>query len=386
MPKHKEDSPPGLRVAFANDTSGTSNPGCLGTVTQLLGLIEDSFGWQVVSRVPLGYGYDIVESMLHDPAKPAIRARKRRGLLRRRKQALATSDLCTLEERWQACCHALGERIEPLWASVDALVVNGEGTLHHDSRGAFALIALCQAAKALGKGVFLVNASLFELSPFLLEKLAAAVDCISVREPLSLRYLNDQGIAAQLSADSLFLAEPAKGTGSLGMNQEPYVVYTPGVLSYTGAITEGRIDQDVRELQSYGVRVIYYVVEQDDEALARPARDAGAEILALGACTQDQLGQLLRQAEWVVSGRYHINIFSALEGTAFLPLETNTQKMRGLLEHLNVAADYRIRSWENAAAAPALQQSKAITVTSDQVLHCSSLARKELKPTRWTHS
>jgi hypothetical protein len=53
----------------------------------------------------------------------------------------------------------------------------------------------------------------------------------------------------------------------------------------------------------------------------------------------------LRRMGLVVSGRYHINIFTALAGVPFLPLSTNTGKMSGVLELLSPNRKIPVREW-----------------------------------------
>jgi polysaccharide pyruvyl transferase WcaK-like protein len=272
--------------------------------------------------------------------------------------------------------------MEPIWREADGLVVNGEGTIHHDAVGALTLIGLCTAAKRLGKHVALVNCSMFELDPFLLDMLRMHVDELVVREPVTLRYLQARQIPARLSADCLFLAGVPSGSSLAGRTWAkgtlPRVIYTPGVLSSTAQIGGQMVANDIRDLGASGREVLYYVVEPEDEPLARVAAAHGARIVPLGAVPWQEVITFLRTAELVVSGRYHINIFSALAGVPFIPMETNTPKMHGLLELIGGAGGIRPRMWDENSAPSALDVSQAVEVNPAALTRCIDLARDSL--------
>ncbi len=274
------------------------------------------------------------------------------------------------------------ERLAPAWADVDLLLVNGEGTIHHDSIGALALSGLCAAAKGLRKRVALVNCSILALSEPLLDTLRQSVDYFSVREPVTFRYLRDCDIPATQSADCLFLASQLPETHHPAPPRLPsggsYVVYTPGVLTACGQINGQTINADIKAIRSLGHDVVYYVVEIEDERFCLEAAQAGASILPLGALRWNHVQRLLSGAEWVVSGRYHINIFSSLAGTPFVPLETNTSKMGGLLELLGEHGSKSIRSWKNAESSADLPSligpGAGIKVSNGKVRECATMA------------
>jgi hypothetical protein len=380
-----------MNLLFANDTSGTSNPGCQGTVHGLLQCLRQA-DHQIASRLPLGYQYRLFSDCFAGPAAatPSFRGQLR---LARAWRTLRTgspdaADGGTFPPRticpakWQAAVSRVGEAMEPIWREAEGLVVNGEGTIHHDSVGALTLIGLCAAAKRLGKHVALVNCSIFELDPFLLDMIRMHVDELVVREPVTLRYLQARQIPARLSADCLFLAgdpsSPSLAGRTWAEGKLPRVIYTPGVLSGTAQIGEQMVANDIRALSATGREVLYYVVELEDEPLARVAAAHGARIVPLGAIPWQEVIAFLRTAERVVSGRYHINIFSALAGVPFIPMETNTPKMHGLLELFEAGGTHPIRSWGSGlgdGGADPLDLSAAVKVHPDVFERTVNLAR-----------
>ncbi len=360
-----------MKTIFANDTSGTSNPGCQGTTAMLHALIENDV--DIISRLPVSYRY-------HQPPPPAPPtpnlAQRGFNKLSRLVTQPPAPDPHQAENEWRKMLPGLTAKLEPLWKDAELLLINAEGTIHHDAAGAQMLIALCAAARAMGKRTALVNGSIFELDNWLLEALKENVDIISVREPVSHRYLSKHGITAHQSADCLFLSHgnPQENTP---IPKTPYAIYTPGVLSGTGSVSEEVISEDIRKIASTGREVYYYVVESEDEPLARIAANSGAKIIPLGGLEWHQVTALLKGADLVISGRYHINIYAALAGTPFIPMETNTSKMSGLLELLQAPENLPVRAWNNSAGAPhALDLNATVQVSPETLKHCAELARK----------
>jgi polysaccharide pyruvyl transferase WcaK-like protein len=275
------------------------------------------------------------------------------------------------------------DRLAPAWVSADFVLVNGEGTIHHNNVGAISLIAFCAAASRMRKRVVLVNCSVTHLDELMLGILHESVDYLSVREPITHRYLETNGIHSTLAADCLFLAQPFAAAVESAILRlpypEPYVIYTPGVLAGSGPVNAQQIASDIAELRSQGDPVVYLTVESEDERLAASASSAGAKVLPLGFVRWDQMPTLLAGAKLVVSGRYHINIFAALAGVPFIPMETNTQKMQGVLELLSPDATVNVRSWGSSEiSAGILDFELAFTAPPEAVARCGTLACNNL--------
>jgi hypothetical protein len=94
---------------------------------------------------------------------------------------------------------ALRSRIE----ACDALVVNGEGTLHHGFGSEY--FACIGAAQRLGKATLIVNA-VFEAHKGWISTLSK-LDDFCVRDAESLRHAHSHGLAARLVPDSFLAAE-----------------------------------------------------------------------------------------------------------------------------------------------------------------------------------
>jgi polysaccharide pyruvyl transferase WcaK-like protein len=271
----------------------------------------------------------------------------------------------------------MASKFSSLWREADTIVLNGEGTIHHAGVGALTLLGFCKIAKELGKKVFVLNCSIFDLEPFLLETLRDCVDGIAVREPLSQRYLADHGIHATQSADCLFLMGAEDGRVFQWPDLDAakkYALYTPGVLTAFGQVDAVAVRRDIAQLRGEGYEVLYHTIETEDEQMAPIAAEAGARILPLGCLRWREMPGFLRRMGLVVSGRYHINIFAALAGVPFIPLSTNTGKMAGVLELLSPARNIPVREWGNET--PDLNLEGAFLAEKSQVQRCRELAQK----------
>lgn len=122
----------------------------------------------------------------------------------------------------------------------DALLINGEGTIHHSGNRARFLLGLIQRAKHSGKRVLLVNA-LFQQYGCPEDDILADLALLTVREPRSAafarRYGGEPKLLLDSAADPLFLAQGqaialAQGRAIGGFHQN-------GVLSDPFAGIEG---------------------------------------------------------------------------------------------------------------------------------------------------
>lgn len=108
--------------------------------------------------------------------------------------------------------HDHNERMvdETAFSEADALIINGEGTIHHSGRRAQFLLGLIQRAKRSGKRVLLVNA-LFQQYDSPADDILANLALLTVREPRSAafarRYGGEPRMLLDSAADPAFLGE-----------------------------------------------------------------------------------------------------------------------------------------------------------------------------------
>lgn len=344
-----------MRYVLINDTSGTNNPGCQDTVASLVDLYAQH-GHRLSDRIPVGaaHGHFIAcakqfprascadPSQTPSPPSPAavtFAPDRGRGPLARLAAKLAQAwpsgnarrrppEHSAANESFHAAVDKILRSHRSQLAACDHVVINGEGTMHHDRPGAFALLGWAHAAKRLGKHVALVNCTIESFGPAFWDLLRPAVDYLAVREPNSYRYVQPHFPNVQQAADAIF------GSRSARSDPPPHhsrAGYSPGVLSYEGIVSPESVRAHLENLHQTFDEVVFFTAEVEDQPFEPLAAELGCQVKPLGALTSENAIEQMQRLSILVSGRYHLCIFALLAETPFVPLQSNTWKMDGLL-------------------------------------------------------
>ena len=191
-------------------------------------------------------------------------------------------------------------RIEP----VDAVVVNGEGTIHHGA--GLHLLAVIGAAQRLNKKTLLVNA-VYEETEFF-EDVINKLDDFTVRDGRSLQFAQSRGLKARLVLDSSFAASHAS---------EPLADVTKkAVVSDWHTSRSGDIGETLkRYLRDYRATSFFLPFERADAAVC-----------------WHRIVVALKQATVFLSARHHGICFATKAGVPFVGLPSNTSKVEGFIE------------------------------------------------------
>jgi hypothetical protein len=251
---------------------------------------------------------------------------------------LAVVERVPVHHDWQADA-ALMERL----SRVRLIVVNGEGTIHHDRPAARRLVAIGAFARANGIASALVNAS-WHANPPELAAQARAFDRVAVRESASGRALADAGVAAQVMPDlSIEGLVPWHGArrgvrvaGSVVARQSWALARARrrvkgGALSILAprdtAAAQLRFDLAVAGVRAPGAAAHWREVVQAWSDLRRGrVPDAAAFEAAV------------RGAALLVTGRFHAATIALGLGTPLLAVESNTAKISATLADAGLAA------------------------------------------------
>jgi hypothetical protein len=203
---------------------------------------------------------------------------------------------------------------------VDAVVVNGEGTIHHGAGRP--LLALLAVAQARGKPTLLVNAVFQETAGF--DDTLQRLDDFTTRESRSCQHALARGFRARVVPDSI-----------LSARFEPANVRLRGEL-YTDA--HWQRSEVTSALQNYAGRHL---------ATPLPLHYPGA--------LQDwsTMVSKVSEADLIVTGRHHGIYLAILAGLPFVAMGSNTFKVEGVLEDIDmrlafahdVAGIVRARAW-----------------------------------------
>lgn len=221
---------------------------------------------------------------------------------------------------WQPEWQALAEH------KVDAIIVNGEGSIHHskDRPRARQLCALGPFARnVLGVPAHLLNASVEALEAREIENLRS-FSTISVRERRSQAYLAGHGIAAEVVGDlSLSIRAPVPSERH-GILVTDSVLRDVSVALNNSARVAGARFERMRPRRKL-IQRIKRKLSVPTKVIKTPLEPARQRAL------QDFLTRVAR-AEAVLTGRFHSVCLCLVTGTPVLAVPSNTHKITGLLE------------------------------------------------------
>lgn len=189
----------------------------------------------------------------------------------------------------------------------DALVVNGEGTLHHGFGSEY--FACIGAAQQLGKKTLIVNA-VFEAHRGWLDTLGR-LDDFCVRDAESLRHADSHGLAARLVPDSFM---GARFDADASVDLAGQIVVTDW---------HPYRDPDVGA-------TLRRILDQVDGSFYYPMQHGIQSHIWRGA-----------MADWaaasiIITGRHHGIYLAARARKPFIALPSNTRKIEGLMEAAGV--------------------------------------------------
>jgi hypothetical protein len=219
----------------------------------------------------------------------------------------------------------------------DVIIVNGEGSIHHDAPRAEALLQAGPFARSRGKAAVLINTTWEANSPRLAD-MAGLFDIVSVRESASARELAGAGVACRTIPD-------------LALGSAPAVVDRPraGVAFSDNVVTARTLAQyaAMRRLGGRPLGLLYGSRGPRAAAgsLRRYLRAGGTVVAALRAVGHDRASQeddrdrfleRLSSQELVVTGRFHMVILCLATATPFLAIPSNTHKIEAVLDDVGL--------------------------------------------------
>lgn len=189
---------------------------------------------------------------------------------------------------------------------VDAVVVNGEGTIHHGA--GLHLLTVLAGAQSLGLRTFLVNAVFQDCRQDL--PTLRRLDDFTVRDARSSEYLRSLDVPHRVVLDSIFEADFAT---------EPAHDFRGKIV-----VTDWLQCRD----EDVGAAMKKLLTELGDKAVFYPLHDAQREKDWRHAVAD------FRPARLVVTARHHGVCLAAAAGVPFVALGSNTWKVEGMLSLL----------------------------------------------------
>jgi tetratricopeptide (TPR) repeat protein/polysaccharide pyruvyl transferase WcaK-like protein len=234
-------------------------------------------------------------------------------------------------------------------AAADMVIINGEGTLHGAAAPAIRLLYLAYIARlGFGKLVHIINHSCYPEDRnaitdttlnALYKKVYQQVTSVAVREPVSAGLMQQLGIPVTQCFDCLPLYVESHAVHA--HNRNPRHIVLAGSVSWDERYL-GLFKPFIRKLIHDGYSLTLLVgarahAAEDDRRLTEAMQDVIAEGLEVyeANSTREWL-QHIADSAMLISGRFHHSIAAAFVGTPMIALGSNTPKIEGLMQMLDM--------------------------------------------------
>ena len=258
------------KIAYFNCTGAQPHIGCLAVTDSHL-------------RNLIGNGYEV--SIIYSTAETT---KFRRSTREETKVAIQNSRIITAIEH------------------VDAVVINGEGTIHHQ-RGVD-LLCIAEIAKEMGKPVFIVNAVIEEMEGWF--DILSNLDDLNVREVRSSNYLKENNVSNQIILDSFLDAKFSD------INTQDFSGKT--------VVTDWHPARD----NDVGKACLEFIDKNPSNSIFLPFQHWS---YIENDNWRHQVANL-STADVLVTGRHHGVYAAILSGKPFVALPSNTYKIEGMVE------------------------------------------------------
>jgi len=202
--------------------------------------------------------------------------------------------------------HLAGDIVSPkLLDQADEIVVNGEGTLHHNRPRAILLLKAMEQAIALGKPTHLINAVWQDMDN-IWGNVLSQLKTVIVRDPISKEEMALHGINARLYPDCAILAKP-----SVTLAKVPF---------RNNIVVGDRTGDDKSKTSIFRHKLL-----------------SGYDKYPIPQNNWNDYVTSLKTARIYITGRHHGIYACILARTPFIPLKSNSHKIEGLLRFNNPA-------------------------------------------------
>ncbi len=241
-------------------------------------------------------------------------------------------------------------------AKADALLVNGEGTIHSDRPAGLDLLALSEEARRAGIYSALVNFTWARISP---EHSGSLHDfnLVAARETRSRRALAELGIEVELMADMSLAYPGAPARARQGIGWSDSVLSPVARRLHMLARCAGWSHVPILTPPGSGMFRRRHLARAD---LARPARMFRNLRLDLAIhrdaerCPASYLSRIAG-LEGLVTGRFHGICLAILAGTPFFAIESNTHKISALVADAGLSPERVVEQAKIDQLAPDLE-------------------------------
>jgi polysaccharide pyruvyl transferase WcaK-like protein len=228
--------------------------------------------------------------------------------------------------------------------AADCVIVNGEGTIHHDRPAGKVLLAAGEYARERGKSAYLVNATWQANSADSL-RLLESFDIVTVRESASEAELVAHGFSPRRIPDLALYHRATKASKRCGVAYCDSVQGPKALALYRRMWALDAEPLPIVRLSLAPMEMLRWLRRYDPSlrAMLRPAHARDA----VRASWQDYRKQIaerdaftarVAEKELIVTGRFHMMIFALGGMTPLLAVGSNTHKIEATLRDAGLEA------------------------------------------------
>lgn len=219
----------------------------------------------------------------------------------------------------------------------DYVIINVEGTIHHEGVLGQQMLAIGKMAAEMGKDVHWVNFSVEKENKEILSNALGGAKSISAREVNSYNYLKSLGLNVCQSFDTALLASfSIKPFKSRFNEDESYCLFTGSNIKKYDLV------EIAKTIELKGFVPIYLPMGLNDYEDLQRIKTNKIKYFDLGEIKFNDIVSVIKNFNFVVSGRHHLNVFCILAGKSFIPLESNTWKIDGVCKMLDYKPNFEM--------------------------------------------
>jgi len=334
-----------MKILLINDTRNEDNVGCHATVNELIRFVKAHIGYSEFDTLPMGTEYDhFLDCNLYRTVRGHSSGKKLKSSLSRlfnKNPSWEYDYRCLNFGYWKSnYVDLLSERTKNYLQVYDFIIVNMEGTIHHNNHASIALLSMVRFCIKVNKIVWMVNGTYQSIDSQFTEEVLPLVNFVAVREPRSKESLASQVDDVQVIPDFAFRTNIWSDRYDFDVELKQSsrrCLYTPGVLAahnnQYGGLTQKVIIQHIKEIRKAGYEPYFLMIERREKQIADVLGRCGVATLNLDRrVTPGNIGSLIDEFDLIITGRYHIGIFSLMCNKDILFLSSNTYKIEGLLD------------------------------------------------------
>jgi len=231
----------------------------------------------------------------------------------------------------------------------DLVVLNGEGSIYRTNPSAIRELFLAWFAKErLGIPTVFLNGmvhltDVVPVLPAMVRKTFPTLDAVAVRDPCSLRNLQEYApdVEAQVIPDSAFVftVGDARETQVVRaikarVADSPYFCFDPGPMPMDHRPNTSTLHQLITRLVQVAPRAVLVSSGPSDTYIRDVAAETGS-IYVDSITNYREYMALVADAQFIVSGRYHNPILAAIMGCPSITLASANHKVHGVCEILD---------------------------------------------------